>query len=1012
MKKTLRTLFALASLTSSVSLAGTGGVDPFGPSWPKGMSPREIGIKLTDLFLSTSPYDYKPVGYASRSYTYPDGKVRYPIVCEWVAAIEFADAAGDRTRVKRLCAPFDAYYGGAMKDKLPTLRHVDFSVFGALPLSIYRMNGDRRALSIGLRYADGQWKAPKKDEQSHPHFLPFEKRMELFSKGYTPETRLWVDDMWMITILQVQAYLATGRAEYIDRAAKEMAYYLDELQNPDGLFFHAPDVPFVWGRGDGWFAAGMARLLQHLPAGNPHRKRVMSGYLLMMDALLKAQRPDGLWGQLVGDHGSWAETSGSGMFAYAFAVGVNEGWLDAKAYAPATRKAYLALTDMLDAHGNIKDVCAGTSKLNDRDYYLNRPRGVGDPHGQTALLWTATELMRGASAGGDPVVWTYWNHEPADHLRRMSYTRATIFSLGDWLPQWYDRLHGEELISKAAGLGVNAVYCHYFKGFGLKHEHAEMQRTKSFAEIAHRKGVKVFGYCQFNSLYYEAMLAEIPDLEKWTARTVDGGISTYGHYYRWSPCFESREFVDYIKRVVRYGVEEIGLDGFHFDNSYPRDCHCDRCQKAFREYLKRTVKDPRTACGLAGFDHVRLPPRLQLGDIGQEWHDALQIWRQKFRHARQARFLKEIFDYVKSLDPDVAVLHNPAYGRNDFELRGCDVALMPDSCDFMMAENRRFIRAEPDGKIVSQVITYKLGRRFGFRVFDSTWATVTEVDWIEPHVGIPRDADSLARFYAQGMIYGDITGCPWLVRSTKKGSGVILDDPVQTAVASDAFKFFRANESRLYDTVPAARTHLLYAPDTFYGWSYKANGFAAFADLSEKLNASAVPYTVIADSDIDSLEKGELLVLPDMRFLSRGLHEAIVRAGERGVKIYPAGKYGLFDENGRERALDDPVALMSDIKNKVDGVPDGLKVGLSASGIMAETQVNRRGEFILHLLRPGNSSTIGELEIRMSDTRATAEAELFSFDKGCGLVSSRRDPDGTVVLKVRSFRTMCSIVFR
>ena len=67
-----------------------------------------------------------------------------------------------------------------------------------------------------------------------------------------------------------------------------------------------------------------------------------------------------------------------------------------------------------------------------------------------------------ASGGNKPVVWSYWNHEPADHLRRMSYCRATIFSLGDWLPRWYDRLHGEELVSKAAELGVNMVYCHYF----------------------------------------------------------------------------------------------------------------------------------------------------------------------------------------------------------------------------------------------------------------------------------------------------------------------------------------------------------------------------------------------------------------------------------------------------------------------------------------------------------------------------------------------------------------------
>ena len=627
------------------------------------------------------------------------------------------------------------------------------------------------------------------------------------------------------------------------------------------------------------------------------------------------------------------------------------------------------------------------------------------------LLFGAVAVLC-ASGGNASVVWSYWNHEPADHLRRMSYCRATIFSLGDWLPKWYERLHGEELVSKAAELGVNMVYCHFFKGFGLKHEHAEMERTKGFVKIAHGKGVKVLGYCQLNSLYYEAMLSEIPELKNWTARTIDGDVYTYGHYYRWSPCIESREFVDYIKRVIRIGMEETGLDGFHFDNSYARDCHCERCQSAFREYLTQTVKDPRTACGLSDFRHVRLPPKLAQSEIGQEWHDPFQIWRQKFRHRRLARFHKEIFDYVKTFGSDKIILHNPAYGRFDFELRGCDVAIEPEICDFMMAENHRFIRAEKDGKTVSQVIVYKLGRRFGFKVLDSTWASVSEIDWTEPHAGIPADADSLNRFYAQGMIYGDIAGCPGLVRSTKRSDRVILDDPVQTEVAAKAFSFFKANGKRLYDTVSAAKAHLLYAPDTFYGWSHHGNGFTAFADISETLNASAVPYTVIAQSDLPSLKSGELLVLPDVRFLSRAMYDAIVAAGARGVKILPMGKFGLFDENGRERALDDPVVAMSGIENRVDAVPEEFKIRLSAPGIMAETQINGNGEFILHLLRPGNTATIGELEIVIPDLRATTNAQLFSLDDGCALSSSGRSQAGEVVLKVRNFRTMCSIVFQ
>ncbi|MBO5480911.1 MAG: hypothetical protein J6A63_06975 [Clostridia bacterium] len=42
------------------------------------------------------------------------------------------------------------------------------------------------------------------------------------------------------------------------------------------------------------------------------------------------------------------------------------------------------------------------------------------------------------------VVWSNWSHEPIDHLRRLGPTRTSVFTLGEWLPEWYDRIHSEE----------------------------------------------------------------------------------------------------------------------------------------------------------------------------------------------------------------------------------------------------------------------------------------------------------------------------------------------------------------------------------------------------------------------------------------------------------------------------------------------------------------------------------------------------------------------------------------
>lgn len=140
-------------------------------------------------------------------------------------------------------------------------------------------------------------------------------------------------------------------------------------------------------------AAGMPLLLKELPAGHPNRERILAGYRTMMEKLLARQRTDGLWAQLVGDPTAWPETSCTAMFAYGFNEGVKHGWLDAAAYAPAVKRAYSALCDRMDACGNIADVCTGTNKRNDHDYYLARNRVNGDPHGLAPMLWLISSMI-------------------------------------------------------------------------------------------------------------------------------------------------------------------------------------------------------------------------------------------------------------------------------------------------------------------------------------------------------------------------------------------------------------------------------------------------------------------------------------------------------------------------------------------------------------------------------------------------------------------------------------------
>ncbi|HEY0162566.1 MAG TPA: glycoside hydrolase family 88 protein [Edaphobacter sp.] len=331
-------------------------------NWPAGTSPEEVGKHLSEHFVP-SPHQYTKT-------------IHYSEVATWYGALQFAELTHDTTLRDALIKKFEPLMpGGAEADHRPLRHHVDDSIFGVVPLEIARQTKDPKFLAEGKWWADRQWENPQPD-------------------GLSAETRLWIDDMYMLTMLQLEAYRATGDKKYLDRDAKEMVVYLDKLQQPNGLFYHAPDVKYFWGRGDGWVSAGMAEMLSDLPENHPDRARIMQGYKLMMSSLLKYQGKDGMWHQLIDKDDSWPESSSSAMFAFGMIMGVKHGWLDAKTYGPAARKAWIAVTGYVDQNYDVTQVCEGTGKRDSLEYYYQRRRRTGDFHGQAPVLWTAVALLR------------------------------------------------------------------------------------------------------------------------------------------------------------------------------------------------------------------------------------------------------------------------------------------------------------------------------------------------------------------------------------------------------------------------------------------------------------------------------------------------------------------------------------------------------------------------------------------------------------------------------------------
>lgn len=348
-------------------------------NFPDNANPITVGNKVAERFLSRPHSTY---GNPLKMHL-PAPQITYPDVCTWLGGFWFAKATNNKELFNKLENRFQPLFTN-QANLLPKPNHVDNNVFGTLPLELYMRTKEKKYLDMGMYYANTQWEVPQSASAAEKNWA---------DKGYSWQTRIWLDDMFMITAIQAQAFRASGDMKYLNRAAKEMSVYLDSIQLPNGLFYHSPKAHFSWGRGNGWMAVGMAELLRALPKNNPDRPKIMNAYLKMMATLKKYQAPNGMWRQVIDDETMWDETSSTAMFTYAMIVGVRKGWLDEKQYGTIAKKAWITLTtNYIDEKGDVTKVCEGTNIGDNSEHYRNRQPLTGDLHGQAPVLWCAYAL--------------------------------------------------------------------------------------------------------------------------------------------------------------------------------------------------------------------------------------------------------------------------------------------------------------------------------------------------------------------------------------------------------------------------------------------------------------------------------------------------------------------------------------------------------------------------------------------------------------------------------------------
>ena len=104
--------------------------------------------------------------------------------------------------------------------------------------------------------------------------------------------------------------------------------------------------------------AGLARVLEVMPADSPQRKFYEQQFKEMAAKITSLQQEDGLWRASLLDPDSFPlkETIGSGFFTFGLAWGINHGLLERAKFEPAAHKAWAALVGCVTPEGKLEHV--------------------------------------------------------------------------------------------------------------------------------------------------------------------------------------------------------------------------------------------------------------------------------------------------------------------------------------------------------------------------------------------------------------------------------------------------------------------------------------------------------------------------------------------------------------------------------------------------------------------------------------------------------------------------------
>ncbi|MDR2938065.1 MAG: glycoside hydrolase family 88 protein [Prevotellaceae bacterium] len=240
--------------------------------------------------------------------------------------------------------------------------------------------------------------------------------------------QVYPHQMWLDGLFMGSPFLAQYGKEFNEPALfDEVTHQLTTVakhtyDSITGLYFHGWDEsreqkwadkatgksPNFWSRSIGWYMMALVDVLEFLPENHPRRSEVIAILQNLSKSLEKYQdTKTKAWYQVTiygGREGNYLETSGTAMFAYAWAKGAINGWLH-PSYLQKARETFDGLTKNFievnaDKTISITNCCAvsGLGGSDRRDgsfeYYISEPVRHNDPKTIGPFLYAALLLNK------------------------------------------------------------------------------------------------------------------------------------------------------------------------------------------------------------------------------------------------------------------------------------------------------------------------------------------------------------------------------------------------------------------------------------------------------------------------------------------------------------------------------------------------------------------------------------------------------------------------------------------